>query len=415
VRLARPSSVGAFVSNSYFVTRSDSEVSGPRGTFVSGRPLVDPSTAQQVVVRPEALREYFVLSQGLSVADADVEAARVLARVERTGRLDLLDEIDAGLRQMFGPTAGTRLDDPAVNAFYPPPGAADPEDAALRRLVAGDDVLWRSYLADGDVSAFSTLSGNPSMERFYHPVDPETGVPSRASLLRQREHRRVLMRRSRTSVTFLPDVPMRADLTDAAYTAGATYELSVSRRFGGGARDCVTESAGVVRFLRRVASFLVADDTGDGGLFLGGAQPTTTTGTPNPPRVVNVTPPAGETFIDRTTDWEDPDNQFTVPLPARRLFVIRVRFSRPLDPRTVDAAHFTLTKTAVFDALGNETPVNVPVSIGPWLSQRRTGEVLVEITPFANLDPQSRYRLEVLGTVKGLDGTELGETQTFDL
>jgi hypothetical protein len=59
--------------------------------------------------------------------------------------------------------------------------------------------------------------------------------------------------------------------------------------------------------------------------------------------------------------------------------------------------------------------VNVPVSIGPWLSQRRTGEVLVEITPFANLDPQSRYRLEVLGTVKGLDGTELGETQTFDL
>jgi hypothetical protein len=415
VRLTRPMSLGAFESGAYFATYGGTGNERPRGAFVSGRPLVDPVTAQQVVVRPEALREYFVLGQGLSIEDADVESARVLARVERTGRLDALGEIDTALRQMFGGAAGTRLDDPAVLAFYPPPGAADPEDAALRRLVAGDDVLWRSYLVDGDLNAFATLQSDPSMERFRHPVNVETGVPSQTSLLRRREHRRVLMRRARNAVTFLPEVPMRADLADAAYTAGATYELSVSRRFAGSVRDVVTETAGVARFLRRVASLRVADDTGDGGLFLGGAQPTTTTGLPNPPRIVNVTPPAGETFIDRSTDWEDPDNQFTVPIPQRRLFVVRVRFSRPLDPRTVDAAHFTLTKTATFDSVGNATPVNVPTSVGVWLSQSRMGEVLVEITPFTNLDPQSRYRLDVLDTVKGLDGTPIDKASAFDL
>jgi Big-like domain-containing protein len=416
VRMSRPASVGAFETNSYFVTRNGAEVSRARGTFVSGRPLLDPATGRQVVVRPEALREYFVLVRGLGVADADAEAARVLGRVERNGRLAPLDEIDAALRQMFGPTAGTRLDDPAVSAFYPPYGAADPADAALRRLVAGDDAKWLAYFSGGDIGAFATLSEDPSMERFYHPIETATGVREETSLLRQREHRRVLMRRARNAVTFLTEVPMRADLVDAGYASGATYELTVSKRFGPGVRDLVTERGGVVPFLRRVATFRVADDAGDGGPFLGGAQPSTTTGTPDPPRIVNVTPPSGETFIDRTTDWEDPDNQFTVPIPSRRLFVVRVRFSRPLDPRTVDAAHFTLTKTATIDALGNETPVTAsPSAVGVWLSQSRMGEVLVEITPVTNLDPQSRYRLEVLGTVKGLDGTELGATQTFDL
>ena len=411
VRLTRPVSPASFESGTWFGTTGGTGNERGRGTFVSGRPLIDPATGRQVVVRPEALREYFVLVRGLTIEDADAESARVLARVERTGRLAPLDEIDASLRDILGETAGARLDNPAVVAFIPPPGVTDPEDAALRRLVAGDDDLWHSYFVDGDIQAFATLESDPSSERFRHPVDPATGAASPASLLRQREHRRVLMRRARNAMTFLPDVPMRADLADAAYVSGATYELSVTRRFAGSVRDVVTESGSVARFLRRAVNLRVADDTGDGGPFLGGgAAPA------DPPRIVNITPPAGETFIDRTTDWEDPDNQYLVPVPGRRLFVIRLRFSRPLDPRTVDAAHFTLRKTATFDSVGNETPVDVPpTAIGVWLSQSRMGEVLVEITPFSILDPQSRYRLEVLGTVKGLDGTPLGDTQTFDL
>ena len=415
VRLTRPVSPASFESGMYFGTTGGTGNERGRGTFVFGRPLIDPATGRQVVVRPEALREYYVTIRGLTIDEADAEAARVLARVERTGRLDQLDEIDSWLVQTYGETAGTRLDDPRVSAFYPPPGVTDTEDAALRRLVAGDDELWRDYLVSGDLGAFATLAADPSIERFRHPVDPATGIPSAASVLRQREHRRVLMRRARNAVTFLPEVPMRADLADAAYAAGATYELSVTRRFAGSVRDVVTESGGVARFLRRAVNLRVSDDTGDGGLFLGGAQTSTTTGTPEPPRVVNITPPAGESYVDVTTDWEDPDNQYLVPVPGRRLFSIRLRFSRPLDPRTVDAAHITLKKSATFDAVGNETPVSVPIGIGVWLSQTRMGEVLVEITPFTNLDPMSRYRVEVLGTVRGLDGTPLGDTQTFDL
>src|SRR6185295_12314799 len=89
-------------------------------------------------------------------------------------------------------------------------------------------------------------------------------------------------------------------------------------------------------------------------------------------------------------------------------FVIRLRFSKPLDPRTVDAAHITLTRVVTTDAIGNPNPVSVPIGLGVFLAQRRMGEVLVEVTPFTNLDPQSFYELRVLGTVKSLDGTPLG-------
>jgi hypothetical protein len=128
-----------------------------------------------------------------------------------------------------------------------------------------------------------------------------------------------------------------------------------------------------------------------------------------------MTPPPGESFVDPTTDWEDPDDQFTVPVAARRKFVIRLRFARPLDPRTVDEAHFTLTKTATYDAAGNETATSVPAQVGVRLFQLRMGEVVVEMQPVRDLDPQSKYRLDVLGTVRGLDGTPLSAAFSADV
>jgi len=141
----------------------------------------------------------------------------------------------------------------------------------------------------------------------------------------------------------------------------------------------------------------VALDAGDGGLFAGDTA-TSAAAAADPPRIVEMTPPAGETFVDMTTDWEDPDNQYTTPIPDRKPFVVRVRFSRPLDPRTVDAAHFTITKTATLDATGNViSQVNVPASIDVFLAQRRMGEVVVELRPLTNLDPQSRFEIKVAG------------------
>jgi hypothetical protein len=414
VRLARPTSLFAFVDAARLAARGGVE---PNGLFVSGRPLLDRATGRQVVVRPEALREYYEIVRGLSREDADIAAAKVLSRVEKTGNVSLLEPVDAALRQMFGPTAGTRLDDPAVLAFVPPYGVTDAAGAALRTVVAGDDTLWHAYVF-GDINAFETLATNPGYERFVHPIDPATGVPSAESVLRQREHRRVLMRRDRTSVTFLPDVPMRASLTDAAYLAGTTYELSVARRYGAGAMSLTPERGGVVRFVHRLATFTVAGDPGDGGPFLGGLQDASTgtsVGATVAPRVVNMTPPPGESFVDPTTDWEDPDDEYLVPVAARRMFVIRLRFARPLDPRTVDEAHFTLTKTATYDAAGNETAISVPAAIGVTLFQLRMGEVVVDVQPVRSLDPQSKYRLDVLGTVRGLDGTPMGAAFSADL
>jgi hypothetical protein len=414
VRLARPTSLFAFVDATRLAARGGVE---PNGLFVSGRPLLDRATSRQVVIRPEALREYYELVRGLPREDADIAAAKLLSRVEKSGKVSLLEPVDAGLRQMFGPTAGTRLDDPAVLAFVPPYGVTDAAGAALRTVVAGDDALWHAYVF-GDIDAYYTLAANPGYERFLHPLDPVTGAPSAESVLRQREHRRVLMRRDRTAVTFLPDVPMRANLNDAAYLAGTTYELSVARRYGAGAKSLTPERGGVVRFVHRLATFTVAADPGDGGSFLGGL-PDASTGTSPvasvPPRVVDMTPPPGESFVDPTTDWEDPDDQFTVPVAARRKFVIRLRFARPLDPRTVDEAHFTLTKTATYDAAGNETATSVPAQVGVRLFQLRMGEVVVEMQPVRDLDPQSKYRLDVLGTVRGLDGTPLSAAFSADV
>jgi hypothetical protein len=379
-------------------------VATAQGRYVAGHPLIDPVTGRAVVVRPEALREYFVLSQGLTVADADVQAERTLAKVEKTGNLAPLDAIDASLRQSLGAFAGTRLDDPSVLAFTPPIVAQDSPFAGLRRLIAGDDDLWRNYATGGDVNAFAQLAQTPGFERFYHPVDPETGIASADSLLRQREHRRLLVRRTRNEITFLPEIPIRDDLGDVSYTAGATYSVTAAGSLRRTAKELRPARGGVARFVKGVANFLVSSDPGDGGVFLGGT-PRAGAAPADPPRIVNMTPPVGEALVDVTTDWEDPDNQFTVPIPQRKYFVVRLRFSKPLDPRTVDPAHFMLTTVVG----GSSVPV------GTFLSQRRTGEVVVEIQPISNLNPGTAYRVQVLGTVKALDGTTLGTDFVADL
>jgi Bacterial Ig-like domain len=398
-----------------------SGVPSPRGTFVAGRPMIDPANGRSVVVRPEAVREYFQIVEGLFRADAAAAAERLLDKVERTGKLELLAQVDQGLRTALGPLVGTRLDDPDVWAIIPSqladttaddddPLTLDPGDSPLEPLrtrVAGDDARWRAYLVDGDINAFAELSQNSEFERFFHPVDASTGVSESTSVLRQREHRRVLMRRTKNLVSFLPEVPSRADLSDAGYAAGTAFNVAVNGSLRGIAKDIRPFGGGVVRIVRGLATLDVAPDTGDGGTFLGGLS-STATGPAAPPRVVNQTPPNGESFIDPTTDWEDPDNQFTVPIPQRRYFVYRLRFDRPLDPRTVNASTITVRKVASLDAFGNETPVNVPVAAGVFLLQKRLGEILVEVTPETNLDPQSRYGLVVSGDVKSLDGTKMG-------
>jgi hypothetical protein len=382
----------------------------PTGVFVTGRPLVDRATGRSVVVRPEAIREYFALVTDLSPADAAIQTERVLARLERTGDLRPLAKIDLAVREAFGPTSGVRLDRPETHAVYPAQLQEGSPLMGLRTLIAGDDSLWRDYFVDGDIAAFAALAENPGYERFHHSADPSTGIANADSDLRLREHRRVIVHRLRNYVTFLPTIPMHLNLSDAGFAAGTDFRAVATRSLRSSAKVVALPGGSAIKFIRGIALFRTGPDAGDGGAF-GGDTVQTATGTgTEAPRVVNVTPPNDETSVDLTTDWEDPDNRYTVPVLQRKPFVYRVRFSKPLDPRTVVPSTVSLLKVATLDAFGNPTllPSPQPVAAGVFLSQRRMGEVLVEVQPWDNLDPQARYELRVADTVKALDGTPSG-------
>ncbi len=367
--------------------------SGPRGEWVPGRALVDPATGRAVVIRPEALREFFILEKGLERADADVQAAKLIAKIERTGKVSLLAPVDQALRVHLGAASGSRLDDPSVFATYPASQQSVGGSSAYRELIAGSDSLHAAYLA-GEFHAFTILAETPGFERFHHPIDPETGNASPSSVLAQRTHRRVLIRRTRNLLTFVPAVPRQADLADSGFAPGTTVNVRVAPSLRSKVKDLLPARGGALKFIDGLARLTTAPDTGNGGTYLGG---TPWTGSPSAsrPRIVNMTPPDGEFDIDPTTEWEDPDHMYT-PVAVRRPFEIHLRFDRPLDPRTVDSAHFKLTWLP-------DTPVAATVT----LVQSRMGEVRVDIRPQTTLSAGGQFEVRVLGAVRSLNGTEM--------
>lgn len=402
-----------------------------RGRYVVGSFMYDKSTQRRAVIKPEAVREYYQLVKGLPREDADRAAKNFLRRMESTGKLSMLRAVDQGLQVALGPNYGSRLDDEVtpIYGIFPSqladstpdsddPLTLDPGDdprEPYRTRIAGDDTLWAAYLTAGDINAYAELSQNSEYERFYHPVDAATGVPSANSVLRQREFRRVLIdRRSGRRVMFVPEIPIRADLADTGYTPGRAYSVIVPASQPGVYNTVLTRDGRslVQKDGRDFSTLFTTVPSTVTNLFRDGEARTGVT-TLQKPRVINQTPPNAEAYVDPTTDWEDPDNQFTVPIPARRTFTIRVRFAQPLDPRTISPTTFTVTKKASIDAAGNETAVNVPVAIGTFLNQHRLGIVEVEITPATNLDPQSKYEVVVRNLVRSLGGaTNATDTPT---
>jgi hypothetical protein len=394
------------------------------GVYVVGAFMYDRSVQRRPVIRPEAVREYFELVKGQPREDAQRSAALLIRRVESTGRLALLRVIDQKLQVKLGANAGTRLDDETTPIFgtYPaqltdtspgdndPPLDLNPGDSPLepyRTRIAGDDDLWKAYLTGGDIEAYSELAQNSEYERFYHPVDAATGAASTSSVLRQREYRRVLInRRLASRVMFVPEIPIRADFADTGYTAGRAYSLVIPASKPGVFNTVISRDDGrplVQKDGRDFSTLFTTVPSTAPALFRDGESRTGIT-TLQKPRIINQTPPNGESYVDPTTDWEDPDNQFTVPIPQRRTFAIRLRFAQPLDPRTVSPTSFTVTKTGTIDAAGNETAVNVPVAVGTFLNQHRLGIVEVEITPATNLDPQSKYTVVARNLIRSLGG-----------
>jgi hypothetical protein len=399
------------------------------GVYVVGAFMYDRSVQRRVVIRPEAVREYYELVKNQPREDAQRSASNLIKKVENTGKLSLLKNVDHGLQVKLGPTYGTRLDDETTPIYgtYPAqladttpndgdnPLVLNPGDSPLepyRTRIAGDDDLWKSYLTAGDIGAYSELAQNSEFERFYHPVDPATGAASADSVLRQREYRRVLIdRRSAARVMFVPEIPIRADLTDTGYNTGRAYSVVVPSSKPGVFNTVISRDDGRPLLPTDGRDFTTTFTTVPAtapALFRDGESRTGIT-TLQKPRIINQTPPNGESYVDPTTDWEDPDNQYTVPIPQRRTFAIRLRFAQPLDPRSVSPTTFTVTKTATIDAAGNEIPVSIPIACGTFLNQHRLGIVEVEITPATNLDPQSKYQVEATNAIKSLGGASFSK------
>lgn len=393
-----------------------------QGTFELGKFMFDRRAQRRVVIRPEAVQEFFQLVRNQSRADAARRAEKFIRRVEQTGRFRRLNKIDNGLDRFFGGgfATGTRLDDdgdgePAsgVVGFFPPPVDQSVVEFAYRQLVAGDDALWEAHL-NGDAGAYISLADNSEYERFFHRTDPVTGEPAEDSVLRGRQYRRVLInRKNQRRVMFVPQIPIRPDLSDSGFDAGRPYAVIVPTGQPGvfntvlskrGNRPLVqADGRDFTTFFNTVPTFANAflDNEALKGIS-----------TYQKPRVINMTPPEGEFNVEESTDWENPDNLEQVLPEARRTFSIRLRFNQPLDPRTVDGSTFQLFKTVnnPQDPSGG-TRLDPPllVATGTFLNQQRLGRVEVEITPAQNLDPNSQYEMRVSSTVTGLNGqTQIG-------
>ncbi len=383
-----------------------------RGAYIVGKFMYDRATQQRVVVRPEAIQEWYQLVRGLSRTDAARLAARTIKRIERTGKFRKLAKIDRELRnQFFGPSngAGTRLDDANVTGIFPPQLNDGDDLEPYRQRIAGDDVLYQDYLVGGDLTAFPALQQNSESERFFHPVDPGTGVPATRSVLRDRTYRQVLIdRRNGRNALFVPDIPIRPDLTDAGLQPGKAYSIVIPSAQPGVFNTVLTKKGRRPLLQEAGRDFSTLFTTvpliGSGTNLFQGTDARSGIAELQKPRIINITPPNGEAFVDSTTDWEDPDNQFEVPLPARRTFTVRIRFPHALDPRTVNTDSFKVFKTKTQPGTGSERTLDpaIEVPAGVFLNQQRLGIVEVELTPAQNLDPESEYAVTVAGNVRTL-------------
>lgn len=385
-----------------------------RGRFVVGKFMYDKGTQRRVVIRPEAVQEYFQLVRGLSRTDATRQASNLIERIEQTGNFGLLRKVDKGLVGFFGvgSGAGSRLDDETVFGIYPPPRPAGDPLVPYRARIAGDDALWQDFLLNQNEAAYLSLRSNSEFERFFHPKDASTGIESESSVLRSRSYRKVLIdRRGASRAMFVPEIPIRADLADTGYKPGVAYSVVLPASQPGVYNTVLTKKGRrplLQAYGRDFSTFFatIPGTVTSTDLFLDN-EARIGVSSLQKPRLINLTPPNGETFVDPTTDWEDPDavvgpNQ--IPVSARKTFTVRLRFAQPLDPRSVNPTNFTLTRKADPPPVGQQPQPDVPVSVGTFLNQSRLGLVEVELTPATNLQPASQYLVAVKGVVKSLGG-----------
>jgi hypothetical protein len=414
VRFATPVRASRVGSESFRIAR-ESDGERASGRYVAGSFLVDPDTGIAVVVDPEACIESVMVARSLDRGAATNFVERALARYGQSGRARDFAPLRSAIGSLETLIPGTTPFDPVLGSAgggywsLPQQDASAPAAArALRAVQAGDDALWEAYITGNDVSAFAALSSDPRAARFHHSINPMTGQPRAESDYQRFERRRFLFTGARTGrvFTFVPDVPETPELADVAFTANDGYTVTLAAGLPTPIGGISTSSGFRAAVRHRVAHLettnpLHSPAYGQPVLFpeFGLSEMNNA-----PIRIVDVTPPNGERLVDPSTDWENPDNRFTVPAPQRRPFVARVRFNQPLDPRTVSPTSFNMTQTRASIGTANERTVQMPVPVDVRLRQSRLGDVEVEIQPRIPLDPAAAYEIRVRNLVDTLDG-----------
>lgn len=412
-------------SQSFRIVR-ESDGEPARGRYVAGTFATDHDTGNPIVLDPEAWIQAVQVVRALDREAATRFVERALDRYAQSGRrrdIDVLwsaiGEIDAGSSGSSGWHYSPELmgAEPTLlqvgrRRTLPQQDASAPEELrALRKLQAGDDALWESYVTESDLAAFQELAADPTALRFHHSIDPLTGEPYVDSDFRRLESRRYLFANAKPGrvFTFVPDVPQSAEAVDAAFAPNERYEV----RFAGlpaTVGGLLTASGFRAAITRRVAHVETT--------FPDHQYPQSY-GTPvqQPEfrlselksaalQVIDVTPPSGELLVDPWTDWESPDNRFLVIQPERRPFVVRVRFNQPLRPSSVTPSTFVLTQRRASIGTDNERSVQIGVPVNVSLRQSRLGDVEVEVVPRVSLDPAAQYELTVRSVVTALNGRQ---------
>jgi len=193
-------------------------------------------------------------------------------------------------------------------------------------------------------------------------------------------NRMVLMDHTQArTVTFVPEVPTRLDLSDSGYQPGATYTVVVPAFPDTNTVKSVEGTPVVPKDGRVFVSSFTTVPLTSPFLFLGGENA-------GSPRLINTSP----------ADRED-----NVPVDSR----VFLRFSQPLDPRTITSDNFFLNISSV---AGNP---QLPVSL--FLRQSRTGLVEVVMTPLSDLPPNEFFTVTVSQSVRDLLGAAIPPQTVF--
>jgi hypothetical protein len=191
--------------------------------------------------------------------------------------------------------------------------------------------------------------------------------------------RRPLFDKSRQGViTFVPEIPTRAALDDTGYTAGSTYTVVVPGYPSTNTLENLDGDQLLSPNNRVFTSTFTIVPSSAPSLFLGSESA-------GIPRVIHSSPYNGDDEIPVTD-------------------TVAIRFSQPLDPRTVLPTAFKVEMVSV----PAPYPV-VPVSV--FLAQQRLDKVEVILTPINPMPPDAAIRVSIDATIEDLLGQALAPTQ----